>query len=453
MNPKNLIPEVLKYRTRLFRSFIGDLRYGYPTREVKIIGVTGTSGKSTTANLVYHILEESGIKAGVISTVGAKAGRKVLDTGLHVTTPDPVDLKRILRFMVDRDCEYIVIETSSHALAQGRIGNMKFDYAIYTNIKRDHLDWHKTWENYAESKAMLARDTKKTGSIIVNRDDKDGYEFMRDYLSKINKSDQLITYSMNEIRGLKEEKEGIYFQVSDDYYFLPMIGKYNVENAMAAITLAQQLKIPPQQVAQAMKSFRGIEGRMEIMKSEPFQVVVNFAHNEDSLVKSLKAAKELVPKNGRVIVVFGSAGLRDVEKRYTMGEAAGKHADIIIITAEDPRVEKLYSINSQIIEGTDRAGGVLQKRFANSEEYEEYLNNNPLDKMQIPNKAVFVFDEDSVNSRYDAIDFAIKIARPGDFVITEGKGHEQSLCFGTTEYDFTDQEAVIKALESNSVDR
>lgn len=449
MNLKRLIPEFLKYRTRVFRSFIGDIRYGYPTKEVKLIGVTGTSGKSTTANLIYHMLEDNGFKTGVISTVGAKAGRKVLDTGLHVTTPDPMDFKRILRFMADRGCEYVVVEASSHALAQGRLGNIKFDYAVYTNIKRDHLDWHKTWEHYASSKALLAVNTNPNAPIIVNRDDKEGYEFLRRYLTSIKKGDQLITYSMNEIRGIKEEREGIYFQVSDDYYFLPMIGRYNVENSLAAITLGQLFKIPSKDMAKSLKSFRGIEGRMEIMKSDPYQVVVNFAHNQDSLVKSLKSARELISKNSRIIVVFGSAGLRDVEKRYTMGEAAGKHADVIVITAEDPRTEKLYSINSQIIEGADREGGVLQKRFADSGEYKEYLEKNePLSNMHTQEKAIYVFDEESVNGRYDAIDFAIRIARPGDFVITEGKGHEQSLCFGTTEYDFTDQDAVKKALKN-----
>jgi UDP-N-acetylmuramoyl-L-alanyl-D-glutamate--2,6-diaminopimelate ligase len=446
-----LLPESFRVIYRIFISSIAEIRYGFPSRKVKLIGVTGTSGKSTTSSMIYHVLEENGFKVGLVSTVGAKAGRKNIDTGLHVTTPNPWQFKKILSVMVEMEIEYVVVEASSHALAQGRLGNAKFVHSVFTNIKQDHLDWHKTWENYARSKAKLAKSTIPTGKIIINRDDKHGYEFLREFAHANHKDEQVVTYSVKELIGIKEDKSGIYFQLEQDYFFLPMIGTYNIENAMAVITLSHILGINNAGIAKALKNFRGISGRMELLQSEPYAVVVNFAHNADSLERSLEAAKQLVSKTGKLIVVFGSAGLRDVQKRYDMGEIAARIADVVIITAEDPRTESLYNINSQILEGADRSGGVLVKRFLNSDEYKEFIGKPIEDVKKLVNpKSVFIFDEESVAGRTDAIEFATRIAEKGDLVITEGKGHEQSLCFSTTEYPYTDQEAVLKALSSNS---
>jgi UDP-N-acetylmuramoyl-L-alanyl-D-glutamate--2,6-diaminopimelate ligase len=444
---KNIFPESLKKYIRILKSILGSIIYRFPSRKLIVIGVTGTSGKSTTSNLIYHILEENNLNVGIISTVGAKVGKKNLDTGLHVTTPDPIQMQKLLRYMVKRGAKYVVIETTSHALAQGRLGLMKFDYAVYTNIKRDHLDWHKSWEGYARAKAELINKLKPTGKIVLNRDDKEMYNFLSKFTGSNTFLEKAITYSLNEPVDIIETPQGTHFTLNNNNYKLQILGLYNVENALAAINVSKLLGLSYGQISSALATFKGIEGRMEVVLDKPFLVIVDFAHNTDSLIKSLETAKKLTSYNGKVITVFGSAGLRDVEKRYTMGEASVKYGDIAVVTAEDPRIEKLSDINDQILEGTERAGGKLIRRFANTQEFEEY----EVDRDSINRGSVFVFDEESTASRFDAIEFALKIAKSGDVIITQGKGHEQSLCFGTTEYPFRDQEAVKKAINKLAI--
>lgn len=439
---KKYIPENLRKFFRQVRAYAGAIRYAFPEKKLVIIGVTGTSGKSTTTSMIFHMLRECGLEAGMVSTVGAIAGTKKMDTGLHVTTPDPYELRGILAFMVKRKVKYVVLETSSHALAQGRTAGIKFDYAVYTNIKRDHLDWHGTWENYAASKAILAETTKPDGKIVLNREDKDMYDFMMAHLSKEN-TEKVITYSFNEILNISEGKGDIKFRLNDVNFTLPVIGIFNVENVLASINVGLDLGLSLKDISNAFKTFKGLKGRMQIMQTEPFLIIVDFAHNTDSLEQSLSTVKKLTGSLGKVINVFGSAGLRDVEKRYDMGEISAKYADVTVITSEDPRVEKLSDINDQIIEGAGRSGGKLVKRFKNTEDLDSYEIN----PKEIKHGAVFAFDEETVNSRYDAVRFAINIAKEGDVVILEGKGHEESLCFGTVEYPFTDQEAVKRVIE------
>ena len=446
-----LFPESFKRKVRITRSIYGSIYYRFPSKGLKLIGVTGTSGKSTTANLIYHVLKENGFKVGVISTVNAMAGNKSMDTGFHVTTPEPVQFHKILRFMKDRDIEYVIVETSSHALEQGRLGLTKFEHAVFTNIKRDHLDWHKTWENYARSKSRLIDMTKKGGKIVINRGDKESYEFLSAYTRAAGRANDLLTYSRDEVTELTETVIGTKFTHHNTNYQLPILGAYNVDNALAAIEIGKILGLTDDQINLSLKTFMGLEGRMQIMQPAPFAVIVDFAHNTDSLVKSLQTARSIADTRGRVITVFGSAGLRDVEKRYTMGEAGAEYADIVVITAEDPRTESLYDINSQIIEGAERKEGKLVKRFASKKEMDTYLLSLSDVHFDINNRSVFAFDEESVDSRYNAIEFAIRIAKKGDVVITEGKGHEQSLCFGLVEYPFTDQEAVEKVLGNAQV--
>lgn len=441
---KDLIPESLRRRVRIFRSFFASLFYRLPSRKLKLIAVTGTSGKSTTANMIFHILKENGIRAGVISTNGVIALDKSLDTGLHVTTPDPEDLQKYLRFMVKRKVEWVVVETSSHALAQGRLGFLKFDYAVVTNIKHDHLDWHGNWENYALAKLSLGSKLKKDGRLIINRDDTAMYNFASDHLRSQNIGDKILVFSNSELQNSAETKQGIIFELAGTTYSLPILGEYNIENALATFTLAKNLGMKDDKIKSAFSSFHGIKGRMQIMKKEPFLVIVNFAHNADSLERSLKSARKLVEPGGKLICIFGSAGQRDIEKRYAMGEVSGKFADVTIITAEDPRTESLTNINDQILEGVKRNKVSLSARFKTHKEYKTH--SNKIEKTE--RNTVYVFDEESVQNRYDAIEFGIKSAFPGDVIITEGKGHEESLCFGVTEYPFTDQDAVKTALKS-----
>ncbi|BCX13668.1 MAG: hypothetical protein KatS3mg085_200 [Candidatus Dojkabacteria bacterium] len=190
----SIFPEGLKIYWRMLRGALGAIIYRNPSKKLKIIGVTGTSGKSTTANMIYHMLDNSGFKTGVISTVGARVGDVSVDTGLHVTTPNPINLQKLLKVIAQKGAEYVVIETSSQALAQRRIYPIKFDYAVFTNITRDHLDWHKTWENYARAKARLIDLLRPNGRVILNRDD-DSYNFLGKYAKDCGKEDLVVSYS------------------------------------------------------------------------------------------------------------------------------------------------------------------------------------------------------------------------------------------------------------------
>ena len=422
---------------------------GNPQKSIRFIGVTGTSGKSTTATMIYHLLKGAGVKVGLISTNGAESGEDQFDTGLHVTTPDSADLYKILKSMKSKGVQYIVLETSSHALEQGRFGHINFDIAVFTNIKRDHLDWHGTWENYASSKFRLIKMLKKGGMVIYNQDDQQSFKFINNKIKELKLgTDQVFYAKSKEIRDIKTDNNSLAFKYRNTSFDLSVIGEYNIDNWLAAMKVAELFKIPIILMSQLASNFNGISGRMEIIQKVPFLVIVDFAHNADSLEKSLISSSNLKSRDGKLISVFGSAGQRDIEKRFTMGQISGKYSDITIVTAEDPRTESLYDINSRIIEGAESSGAILVKRFRTTAEYRKYKSK--FSEYAMPTRAVFSFDEPNINSRYDAIDFAVFLAEAGDVVITEGKGHEKSLAFntaqGVVEFPFTDQDAVRRAI-------
>ena len=439
---KKYMPESLIRFYRILKSYAFAIKNGFKSKKLKIIAVTGSSGKSTTSLMLFHVMNTLGFNVGVISTVGAKVGNKFIDTGLHVSTPDPSELENIFKYMIEKGCEYVILEVTSHSLSQGRLGSLTFSHSIITHIKEDHLDWHKTWVNYATAKASIIKKTKSKGTVVINRGDERGYDFIKGYIKEKNLRNTITTFSSDEPTEVIENAVGITFKYAGVDFSIPVLGVYNVENALAVINMANELGLDYNLISHAFKSFRGIKGRMEVIKATPFAVIIDFAHNTDSLEKSLEVASRLKSVHGRVICVFGSAGLRDVKKRYDMGEISSNLADITIITAEDPRIESLEMINSQIIEGCERSGGMLIKRFTTSEDFNRYKPEIE----SIRRKSVYSFDYENIQNRFDAINFAISIAKEGDIVITEGKGHEESLCFGTIEYPFTDHEAVEKAL-------
>ncbi|CAG0992148.1 partial UDP-N-acetylmuramoyl-L-alanyl-D-glutamate--2, 6-diaminopimelate ligase, partial [Anaerolineae bacterium] len=360
----------------------------------------------------------------------------------HTTTPDAPDIQHYLAEMVDAGMEYAVIEATSHGLAQHRLDAIEFDIAVVTNITHEHLDFHATWENYRDAKALLFRSLatayrkpRTTKVAVLNVDDAERGVF--DFLKAIP-VDQQIVYSANPndklqmtndkfamARAIEHSTRGLRFVVETPFGELelesPLIGRFNISNILAAVGVALARRVPFDAIPRGIASVRGVPGRMQVMQSldsaqeKPFAVIVDFAHTPNALRVALETAREV--SRNRVIVAFGCAGLRDVAKRGMMGEIAGKLADLIVVTAEDPRTESLDAINAQIAEGLRRAG---------RHEHTDY----------------FV-----VNDRGDAIAFAIQMARAGDVVIVCGKGHERSMCFGTTEFPWSDQDAVVNALK------
>jgi UDP-N-acetylmuramoyl-L-alanyl-D-glutamate--2,6-diaminopimelate ligase len=399
--------------------------HGYPARLLRVVGVTGTDGKTTTVNLISSILRAGGHSVGMISTVSAQIGDDCLDTGLHTTTPDAPDLQGYLARMVASGLEYAVLEATSHGLAQHRVTGCEQDAAVVTNITHEHLDYHRTYEAYFAAKARLFRGLstayRKPGVpkvAVLNRDDASF-----DSLWPIP-ADIKLTYGLSsgvDVWAGRIDCAADYtaFQViTPQGYFdvrTPLVGVFNVYNILAATAAGLSQGVALDHIRQGLEAVRGVVGRMErIERGQDFTVVVDFAHTPNGLRRALETARTMT--RGAVIVVFGSAGLRDVAKRGLMGHEAGRLADRIVITAEDPRTESLDDIMTAIAEGCEAEG----KR-----EGESYWR---------------------VADRAAAIQFAIDLARPGDLVLTAGKAHEKSMCFGTTEYPWSEHEAVEKAL-------
>jgi UDP-N-acetylmuramoyl-L-alanyl-D-glutamate--2,6-diaminopimelate ligase len=399
----------------------------FPSRSITLIGVTGTDGKSTTCNLLYEILREAGMKAGMITTVNAVIGDRVLDTGLHVTTPDALEVQGYLKDMVESGLTHCILEATSHGLAQHRISTCEFDVAVVTNITHEHLDYHGSYDAYFDAKAALFRsldrDNEKTSGItktaILNKDDR-SYELLQ---REVNA--RQVTYGHNigadvvahEISG---NKEGLVFKISSAHGEVsvrsPLIGEYNVMNCLAAFTAAVEgLGVEPQIAAEGLARLSAIPGRMEVIDlGQPFTAIVDFANTPNALERALESARSLTA--GEVITVFGSAGLRDRDKRRMMAQVSVRGADKTILTAEDPRTESLAGILDEMVQGALSEGGIERQTF-----------------WRVPDRG-------------EALRFAVRTAKPGDLVISCGKGHEQSMCFGEIEYPWDDRVAMRAAL-------
>ena len=421
------VPYVMVGDTRLGLAHLAAGYYDYPAHKLVVLGVTGTDGKTTTSNLLFQILKAAGIAVGMISTVNAVIGETELDTGFHVTTPDAPDIQRYLSMMVEAGMTHVVLEATSHGLAQGRVEACNFDIAIITNITHEHLDYHGSYEAYRAAKGRLftglATSAPKNLSVprtgILNLDDA-SYE----YLSAVTPVAQL-TYGLHPRAGVRAEEveylpKGLGFRAVGATYDFPittgLAGEYNVSNCLAAIAAAVDvLGVSIAAATSGIAAFNGVPGRMEMIDlGQSFTAIVDFAHTPNALRRALETARKMTP--GRVIAVFGSAGLRDRAKRRMMAEASGELADLTVLTAEDPRTESLETILGEMAEGVTSKRGVEGETF-----------------WRIPDRG-------------DAIRFAVSLASPGDLVIACGKGHEQSMCFGTQEYAWDDRTAMLSAL-------
>ena len=425
------VPYIRLTNSRQALTWLAAAFHRWPARTLTLIGVTGTDGKTTTTNLIYNILLAAGLKAGMISTVNAVIGDEVLDTGFHVTTPDAHDVQAFLAKMVEAGLTHVVLETTSHGWAQHRVDACEFDIGVVTNITWEHMDEHGSYENYRAAKARLFSSLERTlpkpqGNprlAVINRDDVKSFDFLNDFI-KTNK----LNYGLQPGADIQAEQvryspSGIRFTaVSKDFRLevtSDLVGAYNVSNCLAALTAAVYgLGIDPAVAARGLASLHNIPGRMErIELGQSFTAIVDFAHTPNALKVTLEAAREMLPvTTGRIIVVFGSAGLRDKAKRRMMAEVSAELADLSVLTAEDPRTESLEGILGEMATGATSRGGREGETFWR------------------------------IADRGEAIRFAVKLARPGDIVIACGKGHEQSMCFGKTEFLWDDRIAMRAAL-------
>jgi len=431
------VPYIRLDNSRRALTWIAAAFYDWPGQKLTVIGVTGTDGKTTTTNLIYRILLAAGIKAGMISTVNAVIGDEVLDTGFHVTTPDAHDVQRYLAQMVAARLTHVILETTSHGWAQYRVDACEFDIGVVTNITHEHMDEHGSYEKYRAAKARLFSSLEITAEkpqgnprlAVINRDDAKSFDFLNGSI-RVRK----LNYGLSESADVRAvdvsySPSGIRFTAQSRDFSVPvscrLLGAYNVSNCLAAWSATVYgLKLKPEVAAEGIASLEGIPGRMELIDlGQNFTALVDFAHTPNALKVTLEAAREMLSSRGqgigeraRVIAVFGSAGLRDREKRRMMAETSAELADLTVLTAEDPRTESLEEILAEMAAGARSKGGREGETF-----------------WRVPDRG-------------EAIRFALRLARAGDIVLACGKGHEQSMCFGAREHSWDDRTAMRAAL-------
>jgi UDP-N-acetylmuramoyl-L-alanyl-D-glutamate--2,6-diaminopimelate ligase len=429
------VPYINVEDTRLALAQLSACFYDHPGRSMTVIGVTGTDGKTTTTNLIFRILQSAGFKTGMVSTVNAVIGEEEIDTGFHVTTPEAPMVQRLLARMAAAGITHVVLETTSHGLEQKRVAECAFDLAVYTNITHEHLDYHGNYENYLQSKAQLIHEVAKTKekpfgnprSVILNFDDI-SYPYLLEILYKEDlKSAKNIAYSSIKEKDfyatdISSTANGISFLIHHEgknwRINSALIGAYNVGNILAAFSACVGgLGVEPDKAVKGIMNLSFVPGRAErIELGQKFTAMVDFAHTPNALKVSLENSRQLT--RGRLIAVFGSAGLRDKAKRRLMAQVSVQLADVTILTAEDPRTEKLDDILAEMSSAAHmQAGQSVGNLYC------------------IPDRA-------------EAIQKAVNMAEPGDLVIACGKGHEQSMCFGTVEYPWDDRVAMRAALSN-----
>lgn len=386
--------------------------FGFPERGLRLIGVTGTNGKTTTASMIAYILSLSGRKTGLISTVFNSIEDE--KTEAQMTTPDCFETAKMLRELSDRGGEFCVIEASSQGLVQKRLSGLCFETAVFTNLTEDHLDYHKTLENYKEAKKILFENCK---TAVLNFDDPHYSEF------SACTSGRVLSYSVKSddanftAKNISVAENRIdYVLVSNSLIHrvrLNLQGEFNVENSLAAIITALECGVSLEESANALKNFSFVKGRMEILDTDtPFRVIIDYAHTPDSLKRVLLSLRRFC--RGRLIVLFGCGGNREKEKRPVMGQIATTLADIVFVTTDNPRNEDPADIICDILSGTGTGGASLFVR----------------------------------ESREDAIALALKTAKEGDILLLCGKGHETYQLIGNNKVPFDEREMVKKLLSN-----
>jgi len=381
--------------------------HGNPSEKLKLVGVTGTNGKTTIATLLYNMFTKMGHKCGLLSTVCNYVVGEAIPAS-H-TTPDPIELNELLAKMVDAGCEYAFMECSSHAIAQKRIGGLNFAGGIFTNLTRDHLDYHKTFENYRDAKKAFFDGLPKTAFAITNADDRNGMVMVQNTRATVK---TYSTRSMADFRAkiIECHFEGMYLDIDSHEVGVQFIGKFNVSNLLAVYGAAVMLGKPKEDILVAMSTLHSVSGRLEPIRSpQGYTAIIDYAHTPDALENVLAAIHEVLDGKGHVITVCGAGGNRDKGKRPIMAQEAVKQSDRVIITSDNPRFEEPQAIIDDMLAGLD-------------------------DKQM--RKVVAIVD------RREAIRTACMMAQKGDVVLIAGKGHEDYQEIKGVKHHFDDHEVV-----------
>ena len=391
---------------------VATMFYNDPTSKLKLVGVTGTNGKTTIATLLYNMFRKFGYKCGLISTVCNYIEDKAVPAD-H-TTPDPIELNRLLAEMVEAGCEYAFMECSSHAIAQKRIGGLKFAGGLFTNLTRDHLDYHKTFENYRDAKKAFFDMLPKDAFAITNADDKNGMVMVQNTKAKVK---TYSTRTMADFRGriIECHFEGMYLDIDGHEVGVQFIGKFNVSNLLAVYGAAVMLGKKSEDILVVLSTLKSVSGRLEPIHSpEGFTAIVDYAHTPDALENVLNAIHEVLDGKGHVITVCGAGGNRDKGKRPLMAQEAAKQSDKVIITSDNPRFEEPQDIINDMLAG---------------------LNAQQMKKVL------------SIADRREAIRTACMLAQKGDVILIAGKGHEDYQEIKGVKHHFDDREEVRKIFE------
>lgn len=389
----------------LFQALISAIYFQFPSKNLIVVGITGTDGKSTTASMIQQILKEKDKKAGLLTSLGAQIGTQNLNTGYHVTTPTSFQIQKLLKAAKDAGAKYFVLETTSHGLDQNRLAFINFKVAVLTNVSHEHLDYHKTFTNYLQAKSKLFKNAQIS---VLNLGDK-SYDFV-----KKTAHGKVLSYGLEQNADFNPKSFPIKLKIA---------GEYNIENALAASACATALGFGKKTIIKALSNFENLPGRMQkVDLGQPFSLYIDFAHTPNALEKACQSLKAAIKKNrSRLIIVFGTASERDTLKRPMMGKIAAAYANISVLTAEDPRYEDPKSICLQI------AKGLIQKNKKEGKDF--YV----------------------IEDRKEAIRFAIKIAKKNDIVALFGKGHEKSMSYMGQELAWDEttiaKDALLKTLK------
>lgn len=393
---------------------VATMFYGEPSKHLKLVGVTGTNGKTTIATLLYNMFRKFGYKCGLLSTVCNYIEGEAVPAD-H-TTPDPIELNYLLSKMVQAGCDYAFMECSSHAIAQKRIGGLKFAGGLFTNLTRDHLDYHKTFENYRDAKKAFFDGLDKDAFAITNADDKNGAIMVQ------NTKAQVKTYSTRTMadfraRIIECHFEGMYLEINGREVGVQFIGKFNVSNLLAVYGAAVMLGKAPEDILVVLSTLKSVAGRLEPIRSaEGVTAIVDYAHTPDALENVLNAIHEVLDgKGGQVITVCGAGGNRDKGKRPLMAQEAVKQSNRVIITSDNPRFEEPQDIINDMLAGLD------QKQMK---------------------KVIAIVD------RKEAIKTAVMLAQKGDVILIAGKGHEDYQEIKGVKHHFDDREVVREIFQS-----
>lgn len=415
---KNLISQSIRNIYHLGQAILANVIYGFPTRKIKVIGVTGTDGKTTTCQMIVRILEESGHKVAMASTINFRINGEEQKNLSHFTTMSSFAVQKFAKRAVEANCEYLVLETSSHSLDQHRVWGIEYQTAVVTNVTREHLDYHKTMEKYRKAKQKLF---KKAKIAIVNLDMEKPEGFLQ------YENAEKITYSVKNNKAdifaqdIELEIDKSTFKIKNQEFNLSLVGGFNIENALAAVGVGISEGIDLATCAKALGEIKGIPGRMEyVPNNRNLNILVDFALTPDALEKLYDLLVKIKKPEAKVIAVFGACGERDRGKRPIIGEIVSKYADYIIVTNDEPYHEDPMQIIKEIVVG------IKNKKACLARENEDFW---------------------IIPDRREAIRKALQLAKPNDIIAVTGMGAEESMVVGNQKIPWNDKQVILEELQ------